>query len=69
VQELHWYPPSRGRVLRHIGEDLEGAAELLVDHHLDAILDFKNERQAQGKLGKRPHPHLRQGVRKRSREE
>ena len=69
VQELHWYPPSRGRVLRHIGQDLEGAAEHLVDHHLDALLTFKSERAAQGKLGKRPHPHLRSGVRKRTREE
>jgi len=28
AQELHVYPRSRGRVLRHIGKDLEGAAEL-----------------------------------------
>lgn len=34
VEEKHWYPRSRGRVLRHIGEDIEGAAELLVEHHL-----------------------------------
>jgi hypothetical protein len=31
--ELHVYPRSRGRVLRHIGEALEEACELLVDHH------------------------------------
>lgn len=30
--ELHLYPRSRGRVLRHIGEDIEKAVELLVDH-------------------------------------
>lgn len=30
VQELHVYPRSRGRVLRHIGEDLENAVEMLV---------------------------------------
>ncbi|EPY01619.1 hypothetical protein K678_09903 [Magnetospirillum fulvum MGU-K5] len=34
VEERHWYPRSRGRVLRYVGEDLEGAAELLVEHHL-----------------------------------
>lgn len=31
VEELHVYPQSRGRVLRYIGEDLEGAAEFLAD--------------------------------------
>ena len=31
VEELHKYPHSRGRVLRHLGEHLEKAAELLVD--------------------------------------
>jgi hypothetical protein len=30
--ELHVYPRSRGRVLRHIGEALEAATELLVQH-------------------------------------
>ncbi|OBQ66271.1 hypothetical protein EB815_04095 [Mesorhizobium loti] len=32
VKELHVYPRSRGRVLRHIGEALEEATELLVQH-------------------------------------
>ncbi|WP_292668385.1 hypothetical protein [Mesorhizobium sp.] len=32
VTELHVYPRSRGRVLRHIGTDLYGACELLVHH-------------------------------------
>ncbi|MEW9834227.1 hypothetical protein [Mesorhizobium marinum] len=31
--ELHVYPRSRGRVLRHIGEALEEACELLVEKH------------------------------------
>lgn len=35
--ELHVYPRSRGRVLRHIGEDLERCVELLVEHHLQTI--------------------------------
>ena len=47
VDEHHWYPKSRGRVLRHIGEDLERAAELVADHHVEGILDFKKEREAQ----------------------
>lgn len=32
VQELHVYPRSRGRVLRHIGSDIEEATALLVEH-------------------------------------
>jgi hypothetical protein len=31
--ELHVYPRPRGRVLRHMGEALEEACELLVEHH------------------------------------
>jgi hypothetical protein len=37
VEEKHWYPRSRGRVLRYIGEDLEKAVELLVDQRLEDI--------------------------------
>lgn len=40
VQEMHVYPRSRGRVLRHIGEDLERAVELLVDHHQEEVAVF-----------------------------
>jgi hypothetical protein len=65
VSELHSYPKSRGRVLRHIGEDLEKAAELLAQAHLDAILSFKKEREAAGKLATRPHPARAVGVRRR----
>jgi hypothetical protein len=36
VEEMHVYPRSRGRVLWHIGRDLEKAAELLAAHRLDA---------------------------------
>jgi len=38
VEELHKYPKSRGLVLRHIGEQLEKATELVVDRHLDSIM-------------------------------
>lgn len=31
--ELHVYPRSRGRVLRHLGVALQEATELLLDHH------------------------------------
>ncbi|MER8745544.1 hypothetical protein NKH54_21025 [Mesorhizobium sp. M1004] len=32
AKELHVYPRSRGRVLRHVGEALGQACELLVEH-------------------------------------
>lgn len=32
AQELHVYPRPRGRVLRHIGSDIEKAVELLIAH-------------------------------------
>ena len=66
VEELHVYPKSRGRVLRHVGQDLERAAELIAEHHLDNMLDFKKEREAAGKLAKRPHPPGGVNVRRRS---
>lgn len=31
--DMHLYPRSRGRVLRHIGADIEGATELILSHH------------------------------------
>jgi hypothetical protein len=34
--ELHAYPASRGLVLRHVGEDLERAIELLAEKYLEA---------------------------------
>lgn len=37
VVEMHKYPASRGRVLRHIGEQLERAADLLTAHRLPEI--------------------------------
>ena len=37
VEEKHWYPRSRGRVLRYIGEDLAKSVELLVEHHLKGL--------------------------------
>ena len=32
VKELHVYPASRGKVLRYIGKDVQGAAELLYEN-------------------------------------
>ncbi|MER8368042.1 hypothetical protein [Mesorhizobium sp. M1378] len=43
VQELHVYPRSRGRVLRHIGEDIEEATALLVEHATLPKLAISND--------------------------
>ncbi|WP_201773266.1 hypothetical protein [Paramagnetospirillum magnetotacticum] len=48
VEEMHVYPASRGRVLRHIGEALEKAVELLADHHLEVIREFTLRRRKGG---------------------
>lgn len=56
VEELHVYPRSRGRVLRHIGKDLEEAVELLVDHHLADVHAFKREQDQRGAFADRPYP-------------
>ena len=55
VVELHVYPHNRGRILRHIGEDLERACEGLTDQMND-VLAFKSELQTAGRLGNRPYP-------------
>jgi hypothetical protein len=59
TQEIHKYPASRGRVLRHIGEQLERAAELVVSHYLEDIRQFKVSREAHQGIAKRPHPATR----------
>ena len=64
VTELHVYPNSRGRILRHIGKDLERACEGLTDHVPD-VLAFKAELEAAGRLGSRPYPKSSR-VRRRS---
>jgi hypothetical protein len=56
VEEMHVYPQSRGRVLRHIGKDLEEAAALLVDQRLDDVKAFKHEQEQSGVSGDRPYP-------------
>jgi hypothetical protein len=56
VTEMHVYPRSRGRILRHIGKDLETAVELLVDHHLHDVHAFKNRRDRRGSFRDRPYP-------------
>jgi hypothetical protein len=66
VTELHKFPMSRGRVLRHIGEQIERAAELVVDKHLSNIVTFKTEREKAGKLPKRAHPANLKGLPKRT---
>lgn len=56
VEEKHWYPKSRGRVLRHIGETLERAVELLVEHHLKEIRAAYYARQQATPGNARPYP-------------
>ena len=41
VEELHRYPPSRGLVLRHIGEQLERAATLVADCYAPPVPGVK----------------------------
>jgi len=67
ITELHKYPTSTGRVLRYIGEDIERAAEFIVQYHLSDIAAFMEERQVAGKLGTRAHPGRIKGVAKRAR--
>ncbi len=42
AQELHVYPRSRGRVLRHIGKDIDGATALLVTHAVLPSISVSN---------------------------
>jgi hypothetical protein len=41
-QELHVYPRSRGRVLRHVGTALEKACELLIEHKVRSAMQIAN---------------------------
>jgi hypothetical protein len=41
VEVLHKYPHSRGRILRHTGMQLERAAELVVERHLDSLVESR----------------------------
>ncbi len=56
VTELRKFPRSEGRVLQHIGMDLEEAVELLVDDHLEEIRAFKYERDRAGSFDRSPYP-------------
>ena len=56
TEELHVYPRPRGRVLRHMGEDLEIVCELLVDHDLAEVHTFKVERDELGSFSSSPYP-------------
>lgn len=64
VTEMHIYPRSRGRVLRHIGQDLEEAVELLVENHLEDIRHFKKLRDKRGLFNDRPFPKGQVGRRR-----
>jgi hypothetical protein len=43
--EMHAYPRSSGRVLRHLGEMIEKECELVIDHHLSGVLALKAVRE------------------------
>jgi hypothetical protein len=43
--EMHAYPRSSGRVLRYLGEIIEKECELVIDHHLSAVLTLKVTRE------------------------
>jgi hypothetical protein len=55
VIEMHKYPASRGQVLRHIGRDLQAAADEIINGHLD---DLRRHAGASRHASspKRPHP-------------
>ncbi|MCB1811290.1 MAG: hypothetical protein KDK04_06150 [Candidatus Competibacteraceae bacterium] len=65
AQELHVYPRPRGRVLRHIGKDLEEACELIVEYHLASIHISKKARDKNGRYDSSPYPD-RRSARKRN---
>jgi hypothetical protein len=44
--EMHAYPRSSGRALRFLGEMIERECELVIDHHLSAVLTLKATREA-----------------------
>jgi hypothetical protein len=44
--EMHAYPRSSGRVLRHLGAMIEKEAELVIDHHLPEVLALKSTQDA-----------------------
>lgn len=56
VNELHVYPRPRGRVLRIIGQQVDEATELLVDHRIDTLRSYKKERDRLGRFSDRPWP-------------
>lgn len=69
VKRLEAYPASSGRVLRHVGRDIELAGELVVDRHLRDLLAHKADLEEAGKLAKRAHPGRGVGVKKRPKRE
>lgn len=58
VTELHKYPASRGRVLRHIGEQLERVAELVAVAFLQDLTRAASKPQStQGSITHEPSSH------------
>jgi hypothetical protein len=53
--EMHAYPRSSGRVLRHLGEMIEKESELVIAHHLPGVLFLK--RTTGPEMAAQEHPH------------
>lgn len=53
------YAPSRGRVLRHLGQQIERAGELVTEHHLGDLLTAKREMHTRGMRGRRAVPKVK----------
>lgn len=56
-KEIHAYPRSSGRVLRHLGAMIEDECELVADRHLYAVLALKVERYGTHPAIKKPTGH------------
>ena len=54
--EIHAYPRSSGRVLRHLGEMIEDACDHVTDRHLSAVLALKVERDGRHPAIANPKP-------------
>ena len=55
-QKFEVYPRPRGKVLRYIGESLQEACALLIDHHIGSAQSFMKERNAEGVSVSSPYP-------------
>lgn len=57
VHSFRAHAQSNGRMLRHLGKALEGCAELVVQHHLQAVLEAKRAVVAKGRETPKTRPY------------